>query len=247
MFGAVLLAGVVIIAQPHWLIRMLASRSPDVLYFVETTEPILALTIDDGPDLQTTPDILKVLDRFDARATFFLIGERVLGNEAVVRKIVAGGHELGNHMTRDEPSIDLSPADFERALLETDDLLSSFGSVMWMRPGAGWYNDLMLSVIKAHGYRPALGSIYPYDAEIPSTRFAVHHILAKVRPGSIIVLHDGGARGERTAAVLGRVLPELDRRGFRVVTLSELVDAVAAKGAAQGELALIEAGGGPIL
>jgi peptidoglycan/xylan/chitin deacetylase (PgdA/CDA1 family) len=82
----------------------------------------------------------------------------------------------------------------------------------------------MLSIVHEHGYQCALGSVHPFDPQIPSSWFAARYILGIVQPGSIIVLHDYGSRGERTVAALETVLPELDRRGFRVVTLSELSD-----------------------
>jgi peptidoglycan/xylan/chitin deacetylase (PgdA/CDA1 family) len=81
----------------------------------------------------------------------------------------------------------------------------------------------MIVTMEQHGYRCALGSIYPYDAAIRSPAFSRRHILHNLRPGGIVVLHDGGARGRRTADVLRMLLPELHRRGYRVVTLSELV------------------------
>ncbi len=201
----------------------MAARSPNVLYFVETSEPVVALTIDDGPDPQTTPEILRVLASHRARATFFLISDRAAAHESVVAQIVEHGHELGNHLTRDEPSIDLSPRAFEASMMEADGVLSRFAPVRWVRPGGGWYNDSMLSTIRAHGFRTVLGSVYPYDAELPSHTYAIRHVMRNARPGSIIILHDGGARGRRTVAVLERVLPELQRQGFRVVTLSEAV------------------------
>jgi peptidoglycan/xylan/chitin deacetylase (PgdA/CDA1 family) len=80
----------------------------------------------------------------------------------------------------------------------------------------------MLSILHRHGYRCALGSVYPFDAKIGFSGFAAHHVLWNVRPGSIIILHDHGARGKRTALALVTILPELNRRGFRVVPLSEL-------------------------
>lgn len=208
--------------QPRWLVALLARRSPDVLYFVETTEPRVALTIDDGPDAGTTPRLLDLLAEHEARATFFLISDRVLGQERLAERIAAAGHEIGNHLTRDRPSRSLSPPAFESALLEADSVLSRYGKLRWMRPGSGWFDEDMLAIMERHGYRCALGSIYPYDATIPSPGFAARHILRKARPGSIIVLHDGGARGERALETLARVLPELRGRGLRVVTLSEL-------------------------
>ena len=213
----------VLLLQPHWLVDALARRSPRVLYFADTDEPLVALTLDDGPDPQSTPLILDVLERYEARATFFLISDRVHGNEELVQKMVEAGHELGNHMKRDRPSIRLSSARFETALLEADSVLSRFADVRWFRPGGGRYNDAMLSISEAHGYRSALGSVYPYDATIPSSTFAARHTLRLVRPGSVVILHDGGARGWRTAAALERILPELRRRGLQTVTVSELV------------------------
>jgi len=64
--------------------------------------------------------------------------------------------------------------------------------------------------------------VYPYDPHVPSVRFAAAYILANARPGAVIVLHEGGARGARAVETLRRVLPALRARGYRVVTLSEL-------------------------
>ncbi|MEA3339422.1 MAG: chitin deacetylase family protein [Chloroflexota bacterium] len=212
--------------QPDWIIAMLAQRWPQVAYFVETEEPFVALTIDDGPDSAATPKILDALERHDAHATFFLITNHMAGNEEIVRRIVEEEHELANHLTADEPSILLAPSDFEEQLLEADDALSEFSPVprpvRWFRPGAGWYNSAMLSILDKHGYQCALGSVHPFDPQIPSAWFATHYILSNVRPGSIIILHDYEKRGERTATTLAAILPELNKRGFRVVTLSEL-------------------------
>ena len=218
-------AAAVLLLQPQWLIDLLARRSPQVLYFAETDQPLVGLTFDDGPDPNTTPQILHVLERYEARATFFLISDRVQGNEGLVREMVEAGHELGNHMTRDRPSLQLSSAEFQASLLEADSVLSRFADVRWFRPGGGRYNDPMLLTVEEHGYRCALGSVYPYDATLPFSALAAHHVLRKASPGSVIILHDGGTRGQRTAATLERILPELRRRGLRAVTLSQLVAA----------------------
>jgi len=207
-----------------WIVAELAKRSPEVVYFVETQEPVVALTIDDGPDPVTTPKILDVLSQHDARATFFLITNRIPGNEDVVIRLVEENHELANHLTTNEPSIRLAPSDFERQLLESHEVLSRFSDVRWFRPGSGWYNTAMLSILHKHNYRCVLGSVYPFDPQLASSWFAACYVLWNIRPGSIIVLHDYGARGERTASALATILPELNRRGLRVVTLSELLD-----------------------
>lgn len=219
---AVLGAGALLSRPPYRLFDWLAARHPGCLYRGPLQAPVVALTLDDGPDPATTPAILAELQRYGARATFFLIAERVRGREQLVRQMVAEGHELGNHLTQDRPSIRLSGGDFARDLEQAHQILARFGPVQWARPGSGWYSPTMITTMARQGYRCALGSVYPYDATIPWARFSSWHLLRNVRPGAIIVLHDGGARGRRTARVLRSVLPELIRRGFRVVTLSEL-------------------------
>jgi peptidoglycan/xylan/chitin deacetylase (PgdA/CDA1 family) len=200
----------------------IAARSARCLFAVPTAERLIALTLDDGPDAVHTRDILRVLGENDARATFFLISSRVAGNEALVAATVAGGHELGNHLTRDEASVRMAPAAFAAAVREADTVLARFAPVRWLRPASGWYDDAMLDTIEREGHRCALGSIYPYDAHQPWARVSAAYILANARPGAVIVLHEGGDRGRRTVEVLRRVLPELRSRGYRIVTLSEL-------------------------
>lgn len=208
---------------PFNVARIAANTHPGCTYYTLAGQRTVALTIDDGPDPETTPAILDVLARNHARATFFVIAGRVPGNEALITRIVAEGHEIGNHFMEDRPSIDLPPEAFEQSLLQADSVLSAFGSIRWARPASGWYNPRMVAVMRKHGYRCALGSVYPLDAQIPWTGHMVRTIATGARPGAIIILHDGGSRGRRTAATLARVLPELTRRGYQVTTLSTLV------------------------
>jgi peptidoglycan-N-acetylglucosamine deacetylase len=223
--GLLVATGAVVGTAPSWLIDRLARWYPGCLYQVPTQERLVGLTIDDGPDPASTPLILDQLRRHNARATFFLITGRLHGQEPLMRRLTAEGHELGNHFTRDRPSILLSPRAFEADLLRAHRELVAWGRPLWARPGSGWYSQAMIGVMQRHGYRCALGSVYPFDATIPSVAWATRHVLWNVRPGAIVVLHDGGNRGLRAARVLGEVLPELRRRGYRVVTLSELVPA----------------------
>jgi len=223
--GLLVATGALVGTAPSWLIDRLARWYPGCLYQVPTQERLVGLTIDDGPDPASTPLILDQLRRHDARATFFLITGRLQGQEPLMRRLTAEGHELGNHFTRDRPSILLSPRAFEADLLRAHRELAPWGRPLWARPGSGWYSQAMIGVMQRHGYRCALGSVYPFDPTIPSVAWATRHVLWNVRPGAIVVLHDGGNRGLRTARVLGEVLPELRRRGYRVVSLRELVAA----------------------
>jgi peptidoglycan/xylan/chitin deacetylase (PgdA/CDA1 family) len=207
---------------PRWLVPRIAAFSPGCLYSVRTTERVVAFTFDDGPDSAHTDEILDVLKANDAHATFFFVSSHVPGNEALLTRLVAQGQEIGNHLTRVEPSIRLSPEAFDAAVREAGASLSRFGAVRWLRPGSTWYNARMLGTIQRAGYRCALGSVYPYDPQLRSAPIASAYILANVQPGAIIVLHERDARGPRTVTTLKRVLPVLRSRGYRIVTLSEL-------------------------
>ena len=197
-------------------------RHPDVIYSFDTDNKAVALTIDDGPDPVSTRLILDTLAENKATATFFILTDHIPGNEALLEEMVSSGHELGNHLNRDEPSIDLDPPVFESELIRSHALLSEFSETDWFRPGSGRYDDWMLDILVKHDYHCVLGSIYPLDAQIRSSWFAKKVILWKVKPGAIIILHDAGSRGVRTARILADVLPELHKKGYRIVSLTEL-------------------------
>ncbi len=205
------------------MFRLVSQLRPGALFFVDTEQPVIALTIDDGPQAETTEAILQVLEHYGVQATFFMLSDELSGNEATLQRLVEHGHELGNHMTADESSIRLSPADFETKFLNTNRALSTYGNISWFRPGMGWYNSRMLNFIESHSYQLVLGSLFPYDTHLPSVQFAEWFVLNNLDPGDILVLHDGPKnRGKRTVQLLGRVLPKIQQRGYRIVTLTEL-------------------------
>jgi peptidoglycan/xylan/chitin deacetylase (PgdA/CDA1 family) len=212
-----------VLLQPEWLMAHLRARSPEVIYSIDTDQPVVALTIDDGPDETYSRKILDLLKKHHAHATFFIITERVPGNEEILQRMVEEGHEIGNHLTEDEPSIKLTNQQFEQELIQSDQILSQYGEVVWIRPGSGWFNDEMLETINEHGYHLALGSVYPYDPQIGLAWYSAKYVLWKAKPGAVIVLHDYENRGKRTVAALEEILPQLEDRGYQVVTLSELL------------------------
>lgn len=226
LFTAVLVlaAGASLFWLSPVLFRVWGSQSPDVLFRIPTTEPAVALTIDDGPDPETTPEILALLERHDARATFFLIGSRARRHPELVRAIVEGGHEVANHMWHDVPSRDLDSTTFERQLRRTHRVLSEFDEPRWLRPGGGLYSDRMVRQAQRQGYRLVLGTVYPFDTAVPWTGLLARFVVARARPGSIVILHDGEGRGTRTAEVLRRALPAVRDRDLRVTTVTELLE-----------------------
>lgn len=171
---------------------------------------------------------MEILAANGATATFFVIGSQVNGREAILRDLVRNGHELGNHAMYDEPSRALSDDALISQITSVEEMIDkAYASVglnpppRYFRPGSGFFHERMRRVLQQLGYRLVLGSIYPHDPQIPYWRVNARHILSMLRPGGIVICHD---RRKRTAPMLRRVLPEIKRRGYRVVSVSELLD-----------------------
>ncbi|KAH8170258.1 polysaccharide deacetylase domain-containing protein [Sarocladium implicatum] len=211
---------------PAYLIRYFRTRYPDVLFDIPTDEKIIALSIDDAPS-GYTDEIAEILAQNDAHATFFVIGGQVKGREQVLRRMVRAGHELGNHAMRDEPSKDLSSEELKKQIYEVQRMLKSAyeaeGKTLtnnYFRPGSGFFNTRMRELLSEWGFRITLGSVYPHDPQIPYPSVNARHVLSMAHPGAIIICHD---RRPWTAPMLRIVLPELRRRGYRIVTISDLL------------------------
>ena len=206
-------------------VRALARRLPgDVVCYVDTDGPVFALTFDDGPHPETTPALLDVLARHGAKATFFLIGEQIPANVELVARISAEGHELANHLMRDQPSITLSADQFDDQLAEVNALLVGYGAVRWFRPGSGWFTPRMLNAGAALGLRCALGTVVAcHDGSTRDARIA-HRIVGRIKPGSIAVLHEGAVQRRGVAETTNEILAELGRKNLSSVTLSALHD-----------------------
>ena len=229
----------VIYKPPSLLIGFFAWRWPDVLWRVSLPpgRKLVALTIDDAPS-DYTRDILTVLREHDAHATFFVIGGQVSGREGVLREIVRGGHELGNHAMHDEPSRDLSDEELERQIHAVQVMIENAyqaegktppkpgSGKNYFRPGSGFFSDRMRKLMAKLDYKLVLGSIYPHDAQIGYPWLNARHVLSMLKPGRIIINHD---RRSWTPPMLRKVLPELKRKGYKVVTITDLLASAAAE------------------
>lgn len=196
---------------------------PDVVFHVDTAVRRVALSLDDGPDPELTPRILDVLARHGAHATFFVLGSRGQAHPSVLERITAEGHELGNHGWEDTPSWRMGSSEFEVSLRRTAAVLEGFGELRLFRPSSGWAPRRIRSVAEDLGYRCALGSVYPQDGAITCPRYMRWDILRRVRPGAVVVLHEGRADRKGVLGVLEYVLAELHRRSYTVTTISSLL------------------------
>lgn len=211
--------------QHPWLAGRLAARSRRVLFAAPTELPHVALTFDDAPHVELTPALLDVLDRHGATATFFCLGSRAAQRPDLVEELVRRGHEVGNHLWEDRPSVLQSAEDFQRDLLRTHDILvAAGGTPRFVRPGSGWVRPSMLRTAHRHGYRVALGSIAVLDLSVSDLDEQERFVAGRLRPGSVVVLHEGYGHRSRVVQLTDRILGVLERRGLRAVSLSRLHD-----------------------
>ena len=217
-----LVVGALFWFQPRFLLRQLANRNPEVLFYVETEEKVLALTIDDAPDSSLTPLILDLLDKHQVKATFFILGQHIGGNEDLIARMKAAGHELGNHLTRDEATILLTDEEFAEQLRAVAKQIGPFAETKWCRPGSGWFSPDMVKIAHDQGYRCCLGSIYPFDNKLRKPEWIRQMVTDRVYPGAIIVLHEGGPERQYIVPLLNELLPDLKAAGYEFLTLSEI-------------------------
>lgn len=189
----------------------------------------LALTFDDGPNPSITPALLDLLDRHEARATFFLIGRYAAAEPSLVREIAARGHTIGNH-TQTHPNLAfVSSANLNKELQECDDAIAGVlgRQPPWMRPPFGARSPILHSVVRQRGGAGVvMWSKWARDWT-PQQSAPVIRRLARVRGGDILLLHDGDhrvPRGDRrhTVDALAHWLPRWKDTGLRFVTLDGL-------------------------
>src|SRR4051812_10141 len=220
---ALVAGGVAAVRQSPTLTRLVSRLPTGVLFAVPTAEPQVALTFDDGPHPELTPALLQVLARHGVTATFFLLGSGAARGPDLVAELVRAGHEVANHLWEDRASVLLPAGEYRRDLAATDAVLRRAGGrPVFVRPGSGWIRPGMLRTARRYGYRTALGSIAVPDLEVRDVDRQLRFVLRRLRPGAVVVLHEGYAERARVVPLTDRLLAALDERGYRAVPLSEL-------------------------
>jgi peptidoglycan/xylan/chitin deacetylase (PgdA/CDA1 family) len=220
-----ILAGVLLILvwMPLWAVRGVSKAFPGTIWMVQTREPVVALTFDDGPHPVHTPQVLDILKRHNAHATFFLIGERARQHPELIARIRAEGHEIGNHTDSMKTTLYMSAERFEQSLQHAEQTLELDEGRKLMRPAGGLIRPSQVAAAKKHGYTVVVGSSYAWDPERPPTAYIRWAIAKNLRPGAIAVLHDAGGDRSRSVAALEGILADAEQKRLRCVTLSELL------------------------
>jgi peptidoglycan/xylan/chitin deacetylase (PgdA/CDA1 family) len=185
---------------------------------------VVALTFDDGPDPVYTPQILSVLQSEGAVGTFFVLGKRAERYPELVRQELALGNAIGNHSYSHPDLGRTSQEVIEQELLSTEAVISQIAghNTKWFRPPKGSVSSLLVSIVAAKGYRMVLWDIDPWDWSKPSPEAIYQRVVTKVKPGAVILLHDGGGDRSQTVSALPMIIELLRSQGYYFVTLDQL-------------------------
>jgi peptidoglycan/xylan/chitin deacetylase (PgdA/CDA1 family) len=201
-----------------------------VLRRLPTRERQVWLTIDDGPSADTAA-MLDLLDRHQARATFFVVGDRAQQRPEVVREIGRRGHAIGNH-SQTHPQAwfwALGPAQMRAQIAQQQAALAAITGTAprWFRAVVGMANPFVSAPLREHGLARVAWSARGYDALAADPQAVVARIERDLAPGAIVLLHEGSRHG-RNVEALTLLLQRLDALGFRTVLPEELESAGAA-------------------
>jgi peptidoglycan/xylan/chitin deacetylase (PgdA/CDA1 family) len=182
----------------------------------------IALTFDDGPTPGVTDRILDELQKRKLHATFFMIGERIAAAPELARRVLAEGHEIGNHTCTHPNLTKLPDAQVEAEIEKTQDIMAAVlrQRAKWFRPPYGALRQNQAGMPANRGLRIVLWNVDPADWSQPGEDKITGTVLAETKSGSIVICHDLHAQ---TANSLGPILDGFEKRGLTPVTLSELM------------------------
>ena len=188
---------------------------------IDPSKPMVALTYDDGPSRDSTPRILKKLQECGGRATFFMVGNRAEKFKGTIAQMVEQGCEVANHTYDHTLMTKVAPEELERQLVLTNQVVAQAGGVtpVLMRPCGGATNDAGMGVAGAISMPAVLWSVDTLDWKTRNAEATVSAVLDHVKDGDIILMHD---LYEATADASDIIIPELIKRGYQLVTVSEL-------------------------
>ena len=194
----------------------------DPLYKISTNEKMVALTFDDGPSEIRTPPLLELLNRYDVKATFFMLGENIEKFPDIAKSVYEQGHLIGNH-SYNHPRLVFKSASFiSEQIIKTDELIKSAGQKKtdFFRPPYSAKFIILPVVLKSLNkklvtctYDPPSEYVVPYNAAI-----VAEDVINNTKPGTIIYLHDGkDSDQEQFIKSVELIIIGLKKRGYKFV------------------------------
>ncbi|MGE5405274.1 MAG: polysaccharide deacetylase family protein, partial [Candidatus Saccharibacteria bacterium] len=199
--------------------------STKVITRANTSEKVIALTFDDGPDPRFTPQILKILRDQKIKATFFVVGEEAYLHPDIIEQEAAQMHEIENH-TYTHPNLlamtDLTANEEIMWCHQTiEDLISR--PPLYFRPPRRLFNNDIMSLSQIYGYKTVLWTVCLENSLARTPQAMTDRVVSQCVPGAIILAHDGHLDRSMTVRALPLLIAQLKKQGYKFVTLEELL------------------------
>ena len=185
---------------------------------------MIAITFDDGPDSTNTPEILKILQKYDCKASFFVIGKKAENNEDIVRDTFNEGHTIGNHSYKHSNLFPVfSGKRISEEIVKTNDILEGFTThkVKYFRPPFGVTNPRIHRGLRGLDLNVIGWNIRSLDTRIENPDSVVQRISKRLKAGDIILLHDSS---DHIAEILEQLLEHIKKEKLECVSLDTLLD-----------------------
>jgi peptidoglycan-N-acetylglucosamine deacetylase len=196
---------------------------------VPTDQKLAALTFDDGPNPKFTMELLKELDKLHVKATFFMIGKQMEKYPDIVKAVLDGGHEIGNHTFNHPPDMEnLTTAQVIREIQDCDEVIQRMTGrrPVLFRPPKGLIDGTVAGIAEDEGYATILWTVSADHHDAPTPTDMMNRVVRQARPGMVILAHDGTfpIRWKDVVAT-PLMIKALMKQGYKFVTVSELLNA----------------------
>ncbi|UWY29317.1 polysaccharide deacetylase family protein [Flavobacterium sp. TR2] len=186
------------------------------------TEKKIALTFDDGPSIYTL-EVLELLKKYNAKATFFCIGKNIEAHPEILQKVIDEGHLVGNHSYSHSKFFDFYNArKITEELQKTDKLLEKFTAkkINFFRPPYGVTTPSIRRALKVTGHKTIGWNIRSLDGGTQNQELIFNRLIKHISPGGIVLLHD---TGKHSVLVLEQFLQFLQQNNYQVISIEELL------------------------
>lgn len=219
------------IATPLSFADSVVERKAALTREIQTKKKIVAITFDDGPHPILTPKILDLLNKYHAKATFFVAGNKVEQFPKIIKRAYREGHEIGNHTYDHIYGQRITAGKLQSELKRTDAIIKkNIGIVPYLyRPVGGFCNEIIMDIAKDNHKTIILWSwnLDVRDWQSPPPYYISSRIIQGIQPGNIVLLHDWIGTEQResssTVEALESILQYLNKNGYTCVTVSDLL------------------------
>lgn len=197
----------------------------EIVWELKLPVKAVAITFDDGPSPSFTDQILVLLKKHQAKATFFVSGRQAVLFPEVIQRIDQAGHEIGNHLYHHIPIPGLTGKQLYQELAKNHYLIEKITGkkIGLFRPINGYYDEKVVWIAHSLNYQIILWSLDSRDWSGKSGTQIAGNILQEIKPGQIILFHDQGGDRSNTIDALSIILPKLYTQGYRFLTVSDLL------------------------